>query len=292
MRSRTWLGGGAGVLAAALLGAVALRTTVVPREMAAAQRALDESDLVAAEAAFRRVLAESPGRAEALYGLGWTLHLASEPVAAREAFQQCVETHPESPLGYKGLGSVAMAEGNPTLARRRFEEALARAPGDVAVRHSVALLDFSTGRVTEAVAAFEALAAAEPDRATFRQALGEALVAAGQPEAALDAATEAVRLAAGDPRGSALAQVTRARAILAATSGRVDPGDCAGSAPPVYTWLAEADRALDEAEATGVPLPDLVPVRRSVRQRRGAVDDQCPGARVSAESLGRKFPDG
>lgn len=275
-----------------LAGAVGLRLTSVSRRMAAAQRALDASDLVTAEAAWRAVLADDPGRAEALYGLGWTLHLASETESAREAFQQCVDAHPESPLGYKGLGSVAMAEGNPTLARRRFEEALAHAPGDTAIRHSLALLDLSSGRAEAAVTAFEALAAEEPERGAFRQALGEALVAVGRPEEALDAATAAVRLSAGDARGRALAELTRARAILAATSGRVDPTDCAATAPPVYTWLEEADRALDEAEATGVPLPELVSARRAVRQRRGAVDDQCPGARVSAESLGRKLPDG
>ncbi|MDP2312519.1 MAG: tetratricopeptide repeat protein [Pseudomonadota bacterium] len=288
------------VAGAALLGllvAVGLRATAVSRGVATAQRALDASDLEGAEAAWRQVLAADPGRAEALYGLGWTLHLAAETEAAREAFQQCVDAHPESPLGYKGLGSVAMAEGNPNLARRRFEEALAKAPNDVAVRHSLALLDLSTGRVAAAAAAFEALAAEEPTRAVFRQALAEALVADGKPEAALDAATEAVRLARDDPRGRALAEVTRARAILAATSGRVDPTDCAGTAVPVYTWLAEADRALDEAEATGVPLPELVSSRRAVRHRRGAIDDQCPGARLptgppAATALGRKFPDG
>lgn len=288
----------AGVLVAlALSGMVGLRLTSVPRGVAAAQRALDASDLVVAEAAWRAVLAEEPGRAEALYGLGWTLHLAAETDGAREAFQQCVDAHPESPLGYKGLGSVAMAEGNPSLARRRFEEALALAPGDPAVRHSLALLDLFTGQEDAAVASFEALAAEEPAIAAFQHALGEALLAVGRPEDALEAATRAVGLAVGDDRSRALAQLTRARAILAATSGRIDTTDCGGTAPAVYVWLSEADRALDEVEATGVPLPDRVSARLAVRQRRGAVDDQCPGTRVSdprkqAESLGTKLPDG
>ncbi|MES2642565.1 MAG: tetratricopeptide repeat protein [Myxococcota bacterium] len=283
----------AGVFAAVALAAVlGLRLTSVARRVAAAQHALDRSDLVAAEAAWRAVLADDPGRADALYGLGWTLHLAAETDAAREAFQQCVEAHPQSPLGYKGLGSVAMAEGNPTLARRRFEEALARAPGDVAVRHSLGLLDLSSGAADAAVTTFTALATEHPERAAFQQALGEALVVVGRPEEALEAATRAVALAEDDDRGRALAQLTRARAILAATGGRVDPADCGGTAPPVYTWLVEADRALDDAEATGVPLPELVSARRAVRQRRGGVDDECPGERVSAESLGRKLPGG
>ncbi len=41
-----------------------------------------------------------------------------------------------------------------------------------------------------------------------------------------------------------------------------------------------------------VPLPELVTVRRQVRLRRGAVDDQCPGLRAAPAAVGRKFPDG
>ncbi len=289
-RSR-WLPLGIGAALVVAAVAVGLRVTAVPRGIAAAQAALDAADLVAAEAAWREVLAADPGRAEALYGLGWTLHLAGRPELAREAFQQCVDAHPDSPLGYKGLGSVAMSQGNAALAKRRFEEALARAPGDPAVRHSLGLLALGTGNGAEAVAAFGALATEEPDRAAFRQGLAEALLVAGRPEDALEAAAEAVRLAE-DPRSVALAHFTRARAILAASGGRVDADDCAGTAPPVYAWLDEADRALDRAEATGVPLPELVAARRAVRQRRGGVDDTCPGLRAGQPDVGRKFPGG
>ncbi|MFN7147808.1 MAG: tetratricopeptide repeat protein, partial [Myxococcota bacterium] len=176
--------------------------------------------------------------------------------------------------------------------RRRFEEALTKAPDDPSVRHSLGLLALGTGKGDEAVAIFSGLATEDPERAAFRQGLAEALLVAGRPGDALDAAAEAVRLA-DDRRSTALAHFTRARAILSASGGRVDTEDCAGTAPPVYAWLAEADRALDRAEATGVPLPELVGVRRSVRQRRGTVDDACPGVRASAPSdVGRKFPGG
>jgi predicted Zn-dependent protease len=244
--------------------------------------------LAEAEQEWRAVLALEPGRAEALYGLGWTLHLAGKPELAREAFQQCVDANPADHLGYKGLGSVAMGEGNTALARRRFEEALARAPGDPAVRHSLALLDLAQGNPTAAVTAFESLIQEDPDRAVFRQGLAEALLAAGRPAEALDAATAAAG-ASTDDRTRALSELTRARAILASLAGRVDPTDCAGTAPPVYTWLEEADRALDQVEAAGVPVPEVLGTRRSVRQRRGWVDDTCPGLRAG---MGRSFPGG
>ncbi len=284
----------AAVLGVALSVAVGARLTAPARGIAAAQAALDRHDLVAAETAWRAVLAAQPGRAEALYGLGWTLHLAGEADLAREAFQQCVSAHPTSPLGHKGLGSAAMAAGNTTLARQRFQEALGLAPGDRAIRHSLALLDLATGEAAAAVAAFQALLAEDPDRGAFRQALAEALLADGQQEEALRAADAAVVATDRDDRVRALAQLTRARALLAVSAGRVDEADCVGTAPPVYAWLEEADRALDQAEATGVPLPDLVEARRSIRQRRGAVDDDCPGVRVgqAGGEEGRNFPGG
>ena len=284
----------AAVFGVALSVAVGLRLTASARGISTAQAALDRHDLVAAETAWRAVLAAQPGRVEALYGLGWTLHLAGEADLARESFQQCVAAHPTSPLGHKGLGSAAMAAGNTGLARQRFQEALGLAPGDHAIRHSLGLLDLATGETAAAVAAFQVLLAEDPGRGAFRQALAEALLADGQPEEALRAADAAVEAAERDNRVRALSLLTRARALLAVSAGRVDDADCVATAPPVYAWLEEADRALDQAEATGVPLPDLVEARRSIRQRRGAVDDDCPGVRVgqAAGEIGRKFPDG
>lgn len=274
--------------------------TSVSRGVAAAERALDASDLVTAEAAWRAVLAEDPGRVDALYGLGWTLHLAGETEAARSLFQQCVDVHPGSPLGYKGLGSVAMASGDPALSRRRFEQALALAPGDSAVRHSLALLELSVGRVDRALAAFEALVAEEPGRPAFHQALAEALLAAGRSEEALTSATTAVRLAGAEANSSsrvasrtrALAEQTRARAILAATHHQFDAADCAGTAAAVHARLAEADSALDAAEATGVPIPELVAARRAVHRRRSLVVDRCPPTRAPAWGAPPTPPDG
>lgn len=279
------------VAVAALIGAalVALRLTVAERGIASARRAMEANDLVTAEAEWREVLSEDPSRAEALYGLGWTLHLAGRSDLARQAFERCVEENPDDPLGYKGLGSVAMADGNPVLARRRLEEALARAPGDLAIRQSLALLDLTTGRVDEAAAAFEALATEAPDRPELRQALAEARLAQGRAEDAMAEADRALVLAK-EPRTVATAAMTRARALLAASAGRVDKEDCARTAPPVYTWLEAADQALDVAEASGASLPDLTALRRAVRQRRGATDDLCPGLR--ATSVGKEFPGG
>ena len=216
-----------------------------------AQSALDRGDLVQAEAAWRRALDRDPEREDALYGLGWTLHLAGERELARAAFEQLDRAHPTSPLGQRGLGSVALSERNVALARSRFEEALRRAPGDPAVRQSLALLALTTGDTAIALAQLDARAATD---------------------------TALVHAADAAPRVRAQVGVVRARTLLAATAGRVRDDDCDGTAPPVLTWLDAADRALDEVEAGGVVVPELYGIRRAVRRQRLRVRELCPGA--------------
>lgn len=252
------------------------------------QEALDAGDLAAAETAFRSALDRDPESVDALYGMGWTWHVAGDDDAARGAFQQLLALAPTSPLPYKGLGSVAMAEGNLPEARTRFKEALDRAPDDLAILHSLALVDLSAKQGTAALAGFDALITREPGRAEFHQARAEALLLLDRAEDALAAATRAVELG-GTARVQVLARLTRARALLAASAHRIDADHCASSAPAVYAWLDEADRMLDEAIALQPGAPELATARQAVSRRRGAVDDLCPGLRTTT---GKGFPGG
>lgn len=257
-------------------------------DLRAGEDALARGDLVEAEAAFRRALERAPEDPDALYGLGWTWHLAGRPSQARAAFQQLVTLHPDSHLGYKGLGSVAMAEGQAQVARAQLDAALKRAPTDLAVRQSLGLVDLAQGRPTEALARFDALLTEEPDRAELHQARAEALLRLDRQEEAQRAAETAIACG-GSARTRAVSHVTRARVLLARSAGRVDPQDCRGTAPPVYAWLEEADRTLDVAAALSATTPELAEARRLVRRRRAAVDDLCPGLRAT---MGKEFPGG
>ena len=241
------------------------------------EQAIAREDLVAAEVAFRKALAREPDSLEALYGLGWTYHLAERPEQAREAFERCLRQDPQSHLGHKGLGSTDMALGNLAAARRHFEEALARAPGDFAVRNSLALWHLKAGELEEALAAFRQLRLLEPDNLQPVQGEAEALLG-------LDRAQEAVRIldeALATPAASSLQlaplHLLRARALVGVTAERLDPQDCEGTGPPLLAWLDEADAALDRAEAVGGVLPDLPAARRLVSRRRKAVLHVCDG---------------
>ena len=240
------------------------------------EAALERGDVLAAEVAFRKALEAEPEHAKALYGLGWALHLAGERDLARETFQRLADTHPDDPLGWRGLGSVALGDGNTAVARARFAKALELAPGDVPVRHSLALLELGAGRPADALAQLDTLAAEAPNRAEAHLARAEALVRLKREEDALGAVDQA-RDTATTPRSRAQALVLRARVLLATSAGRVRAEDCAGTLPAVVAWLDAADAALDEAEASGARVPELVEVRRTVRAQRGAARDLCPG---------------
>ena len=58
--------------------------------------ALREMDLEGAERSYRSALAREPDSSEALYGLGWTYHLAGFQDEARETFERCATVAPTS----------------------------------------------------------------------------------------------------------------------------------------------------------------------------------------------------
>lgn len=238
--------------------------------------ALADGDLTAAEDGYRAALARDPQSVDALYGLGWTYHLAGQEDSAKDTFEQLTRLHPESALGFKGLGSVAMAKGNLPLARANFQTALEHTPGDRKIRQSLGLLALQEGNATEALATFDALIAEDDTRPEFHQGRAEALLRLDRGEDALAAADRAHAVATED-RSRAAAALTRARALLAVSSGRIDKQNCQGTAPPVLAWLEAADESLDEVQASKVPIDELAPLRREVRRRKGNVDDLCPG---------------
>jgi Flp pilus assembly protein TadD len=244
-----------------------------------------------AEAAFRRVLSAEPENEQAMYGIGWAWHMGGQDDQAREAFNLLQQIHPDSPLGYKGLGSVWMGEGNTKEARRSFEHALELAANRpdydaVPIENSLALVDLSSRNGEAALAAYDALVGKHPDRAEFHLGRAEALLMLGRNDDARIAAEDAVRRAPDEGVVRANSLVTRARALLAASGGRVNASDCKGTAPPVYAWLDAADHDLDQAESLGVAVPSIPNVRRSIRERRGGVDDTCPGVRAIALPAG------
>lgn len=277
------------LLHAARLVALVLCASAVPgcsveRELDAGQAALDAHDLPEAEARYRAALAKEPDHTGALAGLGWTYILAGQRTAAGAAFDRCVELAAEDTACLRGQASVALAEGQLPRARALTEQAARLAPEDPDALASVALLDLASGRLETAEQAYAALLAAHPDRGELAAGLAEARLRLEDPAGALEAVERGLADEDMPVRHEARLWLLQARALVVSTADRVDPDDCAATAPPVHAWLDRAELAVAHAEAFPVDSPDAPAVRRLVLRRRGIVDDTCPGARPATAS--------
>jgi Flp pilus assembly protein TadD len=243
---------------------------------------LEADNLVGAEQEFRAALLDDPEDPRALYGLGWTYHLAGESGPAQDAFTQLVRFHPDNALGHRGLGSVRMARGDLPGAREALQTAVKLAPDDVRAGQSLALLELNAGDPTEALARIDAVVAREPQSSELLQTRAMILLRSGDAAAALAWSDKALD-AATTPRQRATAGITRARAIMTESDGRVDADHCDG-APAVYAWLQAADTQLDVVELTGVHGMETSEARHEIRRRRGYVSGVCPAKGTSTAS--------
>jgi tetratricopeptide (TPR) repeat protein len=261
---------------AALFAALHLMACSAGWHLERGEAALEAMELVEAERAFRTALAREPDMVEALYGLGWTYHLAGHREEARETFERCTQVAPERELGFKGLGSIALAEGNLDIARARFEQALQRSPDDPSVRNSIALLHIRAERYDEALEVYDGLQALQLQQPELAIGRAEVLLRTGRLDEARRAVDQGLESDALRGRHATLLHVLRARILHANTTGRLDQERCGETAPPLLAWLDEADRSLERAEAQGLQLESLPSVRREVHQRRKLIQRTCP----------------
>lgn len=240
------------------------------------REALDAHDLAEAETRFRVALDREPDLPAALAGLGWTYSVAGQRPAARDAFQRCVNKAPQEVACLRGLASVSSADGDAAAAQTLLDQAAAIDPDDAGVQASLALLEMSSGKLEAAQKRYETLITRFPQAAEHYAGLAEVQLRQDQAEAALATIDKGLADPDAPARYRTLLFALRARALVAATGSRVDPANCSTTAPPVLAWLDAADKAVADAEATGVPLPDLPGIKRLVARRRGAVEDLCP----------------
>jgi len=147
----------------------------------------------------------------------------------------------------------------------------------------LALQEVAAGDLDPAAARYEDLMARFPETGEYRMGLAEVRLRQKRPTDALELVDSALEQEGTPPRYKGMLLQLKARALVAATANRIDHRDCAQTAPPVLEWLQAAANALDEAEATGVPLPDLPAARRLVVRRRAAVEDRCSQEDISGE---------
>ncbi len=266
------------VVVLAVAGGTALMLSRDPDHLVEqAHEALDAHDLAAAEAGFRQALAADPAHLGALEGLGWTYMLAGQVAAATSSFQRCLDLDDHAPGCLRGLAATAMAQGETAKARQLLRRGLDAAPDDAGLQSSMGLLELASGEIDSAGSRYESLVARFPDRAEYAVGLVEVRLQQGRLQDALALADDALTHKDTPLRTVATLHLLRARVLVATVAGRVDPARCGETVPPLLAWLDSAEGSIAASQATGVAMPQVAVVKRSVGRSRGVIEDACPG---------------
>ncbi len=205
-----------------------MKTQSLDAMMAAACEHHRAGRLAEAEAIYRQVLAEAPGRANALHFYGLLASQVGQPGVAADLLQRATVAAPERADAWADLGNAWQAIGRfaeaadayrraielqPNLAEARnnlgalfhrlgrfddaveaFKSALELQPAYAAAWSNLGRAYKSMGRFVDAVAAHDRASKINPLTAGFQHNLGDALAANGQPDEAISAYREALRL--------------------------------------------------------------------------------------------------
>ena len=208
----------------------ALRPTDVPTLLQLGEARLDQGRPDDAVARFREALAVEPGSAVALWGLGRALLASDAPAQAARQLEQALALAPQSnrihytlALAYERLGEAERAEDH-----RERRGSVAPSAADPLMDAYHGLLEsalayhnrgfeaFGAGRWAEAVQAFRAGLALEPDNGAIRHTLGTALHQLGDVAGAIRQFETVLRT---DPSH---AQALFSLGVILASEGRFD----------------------------------------------------------------------
>ena len=237
-----------------------------------AKDSLDSHDLAKAEHQYRAVLESNPKETKALAGLGWTYHLALKRDEALSQFSYCLSIDPTNVECLRGKSSVILAQGDATKARLWLDKALLIAPDDPEVLVSEAIWMLAQGEISKASRQLELVIRRVPDNGRYRLPYAEALIREGRTKEALEQ-TE-IGLKGEIPRRTqAMIWILRARALLEISSSA---GEDCSQLETINVWVSEAQRSLDEADGTGIEVPNSAMINRQLGRRRTTLQEKCP----------------
>jgi protein O-GlcNAc transferase len=207
-----------------------------------------------AEAAYRRVLEEWPGHADAWHLLGVVAMEAGRPDAAVELIGRAAEIRPGFAIYYGNLGEAYRRLGDFPRAVAALEEAIRLEPDHADAHLNLGSALRAVGRLPEAVERLRTAVRLRPLSALAHFNLGLALTEVGNEEEAIAELREAIRLGgdfseAYDALGSALWLTGRLDEAIEASecAVRLDPDNAIAASSLGYT-LKDAGR-LEEAMA-------------------------------------------
>lgn len=176
------------------------------------------SQYAQAEPLLKEALAGLPDNPEVLYHVGVNSYYLGQEDAARKALQQALNLAPEFAHAAEAKARLAILDFDPAKAgaevRKLIETELSARKDDPLLLSRLALLQERAGELKEALASWQAAAAASPTNAGFALGIVRILEAQGEGEKALDAAKAARKVASADP------DVARALGRIASRQGQ------------------------------------------------------------------------
>jgi len=151
--------------------------------------------LVAAEAAYRAVLAAEPAQGDAWNNLGLLLHATGKSDEALTCLQQATRLQPENPRAWGNLGVVLKKLGQLDAAADAQRQALRIAPDFAAAHNNLGNLLHAAGDIAAAKPHFAAACRLEPGGFEHQFMLGKCLLEERDFEGALAALHKAHRIA-------------------------------------------------------------------------------------------------
>jgi tetratricopeptide (TPR) repeat protein len=171
-----------------------------------------------AEPLLKEALAGLPDNPEVLFHLGVNSYYLGQEEAARKALQQALKLAPDFAHAAEAKARLAILDFDPAKAgaevRKLIETELNARKDDPLLLSRLALLQERAGELKEALASWQAAAAASPTNASFALGIVRILEAQGEGEKALEAAKAARKIASADP------DVARALGRLASRQGQ------------------------------------------------------------------------
>ncbi|MEY3609179.1 MAG: hypothetical protein RLZZ447_1967 [Verrucomicrobiota bacterium] len=171
-----------------------------------------------AEPLLKEALTGLPDSPEVLYHVGVNSYYLGQEEAARKALQEALKLAPEFTHAAEAKARLAILDLDPAKAgtevRKLIESELSARKDDPLLLSRLALLQERSGELKEALASWQAAAAASPTNAQFALGIVRTLEVQGEAEKALEAAKAARKVAATNP------DVARALGRLASRQGQ------------------------------------------------------------------------
>lgn len=148
----------------------------------------------AAEADWRKALAERPDEPGYYYDYGLTLLAFRPPEEAHKLYRRALLRWPQDPRLLYGLGLTLFLMGHTNEAELWMQKAAELDPGSADFQIAIGDLYQAAGRYEQAADAYAKAAALEPNGASHRLRVAQAYLKAGRPEIAREQLRAAARL--------------------------------------------------------------------------------------------------